>query len=45
MKSWMLTKKLNNKWKGILKTIKIGGYLKCHFVPIISDTYVSFSLL
>ena len=45
MESGKLIKKLNNKWKGILKTIKIEGSLKYHLVPIISDTYVSFSFL
>lgn len=45
MESEKLIKKLNNKWEEILKTIKIGGSLKCHLVPITSDTYVSSSFL
>lgn len=45
MESWKLIKKLSNKWKEILKTIKIGGSLKSHLVSIISDTYVSSSFL
>lgn len=45
MELWKLIKKLNNKWKEILKTIKIGGSLRCHLVSIISDTYVSSTFL
>lgn len=45
MESGKLIKKLNNKCREILKTVKRGGSLKCHLVPIISDTYVSSSFL